>query len=154
MKTCWERRYCSTSLDICTRCRCDQLHVADILPPGDRRLDTSQSRSKRCGYEKNLLPLSGIETRPSSPQRFSRPTELSRLRSIHGEIKNAYTVLVWMDGGRNCLEDIGVDGKVILKWNIIEGCKRMDWVRPFQGRFQCRTRVCDNEPSYSVKWGV
>jgi hypothetical protein len=46
-----------------------QLHARAALPryPMDRRLGGSQSRSRRNGEEKNLLPLPGIELRPSSP---------------------------------------------------------------------------------------
>jgi hypothetical protein len=51
-----------------------QLHAPAALHPGksprylfDRRLGGPRSRSERCGVEKNLLPLPGIEPRPSSP---------------------------------------------------------------------------------------
>jgi hypothetical protein len=44
----------------------------------DRRLDGPQSRSGRCGEEKNLA-LPGIETGTSSPTPVDMQTELSRL---------------------------------------------------------------------------
>jgi hypothetical protein len=47
--------------------------------PLDRRLGGPQSRSGRCGEEKNLLPLPGIELRPPSPLPVATPTELSWL---------------------------------------------------------------------------
>jgi hypothetical protein len=48
--------------------------------PLDRRLSWPQSRSGRCGEEKNLLPT-GIELRPSGSQPVAIPTELSQLLS-------------------------------------------------------------------------
>jgi hypothetical protein len=30
-----------------------------------------------------------------------------------GEMKNAYRILVWKPEGRNYLEDLGVDGRII-----------------------------------------
>jgi hypothetical protein len=52
----------------------DQLHELPALPPGKspwyplgRRLDGPQSQPGRCGLEKNLLPLPGIEPQASSP---------------------------------------------------------------------------------------
>jgi hypothetical protein len=50
--------------------------------PLDRTLGRPQSRSGRCGEEKNLEPLAGIELRPSSLQPFAIPTELSRLSNV------------------------------------------------------------------------
>jgi hypothetical protein len=52
-----------------------QLHDPAALPPGEepphyrlqRKLDGSQSRSGRCQVQKNLLPLLGIESWPTSP---------------------------------------------------------------------------------------
>jgi hypothetical protein len=34
------------------------------------------------------------------------------------ERRNAYRVLVGKPEGKNSLEDLGVDGTVILKWNL------------------------------------
>jgi hypothetical protein len=51
-----------------------QFHTHAALPRGnssryplDRRLCGPQSRSERCGVEKDLLPLPGTEPRPSGP---------------------------------------------------------------------------------------
>jgi hypothetical protein len=51
-----------------------QIHAPTALPktkspryPLDRSLGRPQSRSERFGEEKNLLPLPGIESQPSSP---------------------------------------------------------------------------------------
>jgi hypothetical protein len=49
-----------------------QLHAPAVLPPGKQVPGTHcvgswidpQSRSERCGVQKNLLPLSGIDIRP------------------------------------------------------------------------------------------
>jgi hypothetical protein len=56
-----ERKYNPTLLDLDTGWRCGQLHVpAGLLPgklpwyPFERRLGVPQSRSRRCGEEKNL----------------------------------------------------------------------------------------------------
>jgi hypothetical protein len=43
-------------------------HAAFSLHPLVRRMDGLYSRSGRCKGETNLLPLSGIEPNPSSPQ--------------------------------------------------------------------------------------
>jgi hypothetical protein len=45
------------------------LHTPAALPTGpiEEEAGGSQSRSGRCGIEKNLLPLPGIEPRPSGP---------------------------------------------------------------------------------------
>jgi hypothetical protein len=62
-----------------------QLHASAALPPEkeplDRRLGGPQSRSERCGEEKNPHPPP--EIKPSDPDRPARslvaiPTELSR----------------------------------------------------------------------------
>jgi hypothetical protein len=51
--------------------------------PLHRRLDGPQSRSERCGVEKNLLPLPGIEPQRPSSYPDAIPTELSRLLISH-----------------------------------------------------------------------
>jgi hypothetical protein len=47
--------------------------------PMYRRLGGSQSRSRRYGGEKNLLPLPRIKSRPSSSWAVAIPTELPRV---------------------------------------------------------------------------
>jgi hypothetical protein len=49
------------------------------LYPLTKRLGGLQSRSERCGIEKNLLLLSGIELRLSSPYPVAILTALSQL---------------------------------------------------------------------------
>jgi hypothetical protein len=70
-----EWRYSSTILDLNTGWRwvvsftLKPLYTWGISPcyPLGRRVGGPQSWSGRCEVEKNLLPLSGIEPRPSSP---------------------------------------------------------------------------------------
>jgi hypothetical protein len=60
-----EWRYSSTILDLCTRCRLVVRFTARLLYPQryhpwyplDRRLSVPQSRSGRCGEDKNLALL-------------------------------------------------------------------------------------------------
>jgi hypothetical protein len=47
--------------------------------PLGRRLGGPQSRSGSCGEEKNLLPLPGLESLPSSMQSLAIPKKLSQL---------------------------------------------------------------------------
>jgi hypothetical protein len=47
--------------------------------PLQKRRGRPQSRSGRCGFERNFLPLPGIDPRPSSMQPIAIPTELPRL---------------------------------------------------------------------------
>jgi hypothetical protein len=68
-----------------------QLHTLATLPwgkslrhPLDRRLGGPHGQSGCCGVEKNLLPLLGIEPRPSNPQPIAIPTELSQFPQTHG----------------------------------------------------------------------
>jgi hypothetical protein len=35
---------------------------------------------------------------------------------MHGEMRNMCKILVGKPEGRNHLEDLGVDGRIILKW--------------------------------------
>jgi hypothetical protein len=52
----------------------------------DMRLGGPKSRSGRCGVQKNLLPLPGIEPQPSSPSLYqlSYPGSLGDYLSIYG----------------------------------------------------------------------
>jgi hypothetical protein len=73
-----EWRYSSTILYLGTRWRSVvsftarplYLHGRSRRYPLDRRLGGPQSRSGRCGIEKTLFPLPGIEARPSSPSLY------------------------------------------------------------------------------------
>jgi hypothetical protein len=40
----------------------------------------------------------------------------------------AYRVLVWKPEGKNHLEDPGVDGTIILRWNFTKCDGGMDWI--------------------------
>jgi hypothetical protein len=60
-----ECRYSFTILDLGTRWSASR--PGGPRYPMDRRLGGPQSRSRRCGDEKNLFPLLGMEPRPSNP---------------------------------------------------------------------------------------
>jgi hypothetical protein len=74
----WELRYSSTILVLGTRWRLVlrftllPLYLPGKEPPVpmDRRMVESHSWSGRCGVEKNVLPLPGIEAQPSSPSLY------------------------------------------------------------------------------------
>jgi hypothetical protein len=76
-----EVTYSSTILDLDTRWksvisfRLRPLYTRYLF---DRMLDGLQSRSGRCGEEKNLLSLPEIELWPSSLHPIAIPTELPR----------------------------------------------------------------------------
>jgi hypothetical protein len=73
-----EWRYSSTILDLGSRWRWVVSSTTPPLYPRrkrprcplDRRLGGPQSRSGRCGVEKDLFPLPRIEKRPSSPSLY------------------------------------------------------------------------------------
>jgi hypothetical protein len=75
-----------------------QLHVPVALPTGtdpryplDKRLGEHQSWSGRCGKDKNLLPLPGIEPWPSSQQSVTIPNEITRFL-----VKIRYAILIFL----------------------------------------------------------
>jgi hypothetical protein len=81
-----EWKYISTIIDLSTRLRWIVSFTSRSLYPlrrnprypFHRRLCGLHNRSGRCGVEKNLLALPGIEPLASSPSRVAIPTELSR----------------------------------------------------------------------------
>jgi hypothetical protein len=64
-----EWRYSSTIRDLGSSFTPWPLYLRGKSPwyPLDRRFGRPQSRSGRCGVEKTVLPLPGIEPQPSSP---------------------------------------------------------------------------------------
>jgi hypothetical protein len=56
-----------------------------------------------------------------------------------GEMRSAYDILVGKPERKRPLEDIGVDGKVILEW--ILGWVGVDWMNLVQDRDQWRDFV-------------
>jgi hypothetical protein len=46
-----------------------------------------------------------------------------------GEMRNTYEMLVWEPEGKRLLEDLGLDGGIILKW-ILEktGLEDVNWI--------------------------
>jgi hypothetical protein len=80
-----EWRYSSTILDLGTRWRwvvCFTPLPVYLRYPLERRQGGPQSRSGYCVVETNLLPLSGIESRPLSPQPVAMPSVLTWLPII------------------------------------------------------------------------
>jgi hypothetical protein len=71
-----------------------------------------------------------------------------------GDRRGAYRVLVGKPEGRNHLKDLGIDGRIILKWDLREvGYGHgLDRSGSGQGQFAgcCE---CGNEPSGSIKYG-
>jgi hypothetical protein len=62
-----------------------------------RRLGGPQSRSGRCGVEKNLLPLPGIDPRLSISLPVAIPTEPSRIvtyKQTHHTLCRTYRLLL------------------------------------------------------------
>jgi hypothetical protein len=58
-----------------------------------------------------------------------------------GERRGAYRVLVGRSGGRNHLEDPGVDGRIILKWILKKWDRGMDGLHLAQYRGRWRGLV-------------
>jgi hypothetical protein len=49
--------------------------------------------------------------------------------STHGEMSNAYKILVGKPEGKDRSEDLGVDGRMILQWNLeITAWEGVDWM--------------------------
>jgi hypothetical protein len=44
--------------------------------------------------------------------------EMSRECSTHGAMGKEYTILVYSLKGRDHSEDLGVDGRIVLKWKL------------------------------------
>jgi hypothetical protein len=58
-----------------------------------------------------------------------------------GAGRGAYRILMGRPGGRNHLEDPGVDGIIILKWIFKEWNGVMDWIDMAQDRDRCGALV-------------
>jgi len=61
--------------------------------------------------------------------------------STYGGRRGVYRVLVGKPGGKNHLEDPGVDGRIILKWIIRKWEGGMDWIDLTQDRDRWRALV-------------
>jgi len=75
--------------------------------------------------------------------------------ALMGERKNAYCVLVEKPMGKNHLEDLGLDGRIIPRWMFrkwdLGAWTGLFWLR--QGPVACSCKRC-NEPSGSIKCGA
>jgi hypothetical protein len=91
-----------------------------------RRLGGPQSRSGRCGVEKNIFPLSEIKHRPSIPQTAAIPTELSRLQVL----------VLWYICGYISFGDY-----LLSELKYIVACRAVAMQRPRDGRI-CKDRFC------------
>jgi hypothetical protein len=43
-------------------------------------------------------------------------------------------ISVWKPEGKTQLDDLGVDGMIILKWILEPGCDDVEWIHLAQGR--------------------
>jgi hypothetical protein len=61
---------------------------------------------------------------------------------------------VWRPEGRRPLEDLGIEGRIILQWIfqkwVVEEWTGLLWIRVVTGDSSCE---CDNEPSDFIKYG-
>jgi hypothetical protein len=56
---------------------------------------------------------------------------------IHmGEMRNAYSIVVGNLKERDRLEDVGIDGEIILKWILGKVWEVVDWIHLAQDRDQ------------------
>jgi hypothetical protein len=71
-----------------------------------------------------------------------------------GGTRGAYTVLVGRPEGKNHLKNLGVDGRIILKWNFKKWDGEYGWIDLTQDRDRSWvTCECRNELPGSVKCG-
>jgi hypothetical protein len=71
-----------------------------------------------------------------------------------GEVTNAYSVLVGKPEGKNHLEDLGVDGRIILECILRKQGEKV-WTRCLWFRIGLVADSCElgNEPSGYIKGG-
>jgi hypothetical protein len=141
-------RYGSTILDLGTRWRYmfsftpRPLYLRGKCPryPLYRRLGGPQSQSGRCGVEKNLLPMPGIEPRPSSPR-----SSLYRLSYPGSQINdNTSDMSVYRHNtiplcDREIIRVIQLDKQI---W-IQEETVMWDFVRPSQHPFDTKVTISE-----------
>jgi hypothetical protein len=71
-----------------------------------------------------------------------------------GERRGSYRVLVRNVEEGDRLKDVGVDGRIILKWIMKKSNGGMDWIDLVQSRDRWRGSCeCGDEPSGSTKYG-
>jgi hypothetical protein len=58
-----------------------------------------------------------------------------------GERRGAYWVLMGKPEGRNHLRDLGVDGRIILKWVLQKWDEDMDYIHLAEDRYRWRALV-------------
>jgi hypothetical protein len=79
--------------------------------PVDRRLGGPQSRSRRCGIEKNLFPLPEIEPRLSSPSLYRGRYFKIDFDNLSSEISSRYSIhacLLWFSHEKYRLQLLGI----------------------------------------------
>jgi len=53
-----------------------------------------------------------------------------------GERRNSYIILVEISEGKNHLRDLGIDGRIILKWILDKKGMSVEWIHVAQDREQ------------------
>jgi hypothetical protein len=51
-----------------------------------------------------------------------------------GERRNSYIILVEISEGKNHLRDLGIDGRIILKWILDKKGMSVEWINVAQER--------------------
>jgi hypothetical protein len=70
-----------------------------------------------------------------------------------GKMRNGYKILVGKPEGKIRLEDLGVDGKIILEWILGKRWEDVNWMHVSEQEPGVGCCEHGNEPSGSIKGG-